>query len=89
MQILSVKSFLQRTDLQSKNLITQKLRDTAHRVNDVGRLGSYALENGVSTTNIPSNEENVNTINSIPENKSDAEYLNAVESGDMETLKGK
>ncbi|MBQ0111007.1 MAG: hypothetical protein KBS41_03670 [Oscillospiraceae bacterium] len=29
--------------------ITKKLRDTAHRVNDVGRLSkSFALENGIS-----------------------------------------
>ncbi len=39
--------------------ITQKLRDTAHRVNDVGRPVGDALENGVSNNNIPDSSENV------------------------------
>ena len=53
------------------------------------QLSEDAVAESVSTTNIPSNEENVNTQNSIPKNKADSEYMSAVESGDMETLKGK
>ena len=49
------------------------------------QLSEEAVAESVSTTNIPSNEENVNTQNSIPDNKADAEYMSAVESGDMET----
>jgi hypothetical protein len=40
--------------------ITQKLRDTAHRVNDVGRPVGNALKNGISNTSIPNTTENVN-----------------------------
>ena len=53
------------------------------------QLSEDAVAESVSTTNIPSNEENVNTQNSIPKNKADSEYMSAVESGDMETLIGK
>lgn len=37
--------------------ITKKIRDTAHRVNDVGRPVGYALENGISDNSIPQNSE--------------------------------
>lgn len=42
-----------------------------------------------SINKIHNNEENVNTKNSIPENKSDAEYLNAVKTAIWKLLKGK
>lgn len=51
-----------------------------------GKSPSYAFIRDVSTTNIPSTEENVNTQNSIPDTKADREYLSAVKSGDMETV---
>lgn len=50
-----------------------------------GKSPSYAFIRDASTKNIPSPEENVNTQNSIPDNKADAEYMSAVENGDMET----
>ncbi len=40
--------------------ITQKLRDTAHRVNDVGRPVGNALENDISNNSISISSENVN-----------------------------
>lgn len=40
--------------------ITKKIRDTAHRVNDVGRPVGNALENGISNDSISDNQSTVN-----------------------------
>ena len=42
--------------------ITQKIRDTAHRVYDVGRPVGYAILNGISNKSIPDYAEKVNTL---------------------------
>ncbi len=55
--------------------ITQKIRDTAHRVNDVWRLSkSFAIENGISTNRISQKSENVkeNSEKTENSNKKDA-----------------
>ena len=43
--------------------ITQKLRDTAHRINDVGRPVGNALETVSLDISIPDSTESVNKIN--------------------------
>lgn len=63
--------------------ITQIKNITNDMTSRYGESPSYAFIRDVSTTNIPSTEENVNTQNSIPDNKADAEYMSAVENGDM------
>ena len=40
--------------------ITKKLRDTVHRVNDVGQPVGNALVNGISKHSIPDSPESVN-----------------------------
>lgn len=48
--------------------ITQKLRDTAHRINDVGRPVGNALKSSISINSIPDNESTVNN-NSMQKSK--------------------
>lgn len=71
---------------ETKPYAVGEVRDSSNATADETTL--TRLNRGkdfVSTTNIPSTEENVNTQNSIPENKADAEYMSAVENGDMQT----
>ena len=61
--------------------IAKKLRDTVHRVNDVGQPVGNALVNGISKNSIPDSAESVNKNL----HETDRAYLDAVEKGDMET----
>ena len=52
-----------------------KERNTPNRINGFGSPVGNSLRKGVSTTNIPSTEENVNTQNSIPDTKAENEDI--------------
>ena len=49
--------------------ITKKLRDTVHRVNDVGQPVGNALVNGISKYSIPNFSETVKEKFSLPETR--------------------
>ncbi len=68
--------------------ITEKIRGTAHRLNDVGRVyNDLRPENSPSiNTTISQDKTDVNTYNT-QKSESDAKYLSAVEKGDTKTAK--
>lgn len=68
-----VSTFKNKKDTFSDELVSK----------DPKRYAQGEHQSNVSNTNIPTTEENVNTQNSIPENKADDEYMFAVESGNI------
>lgn len=55
--------------------ITQKLRDTAHRVNDVWRPVGNAIENGISNNTVPQKAQTVNNnISNSEQNNTQADF---------------